>query len=186
MVQDCLGIASAIFDSDHGNFGPPPSGILSRTVAPGVQCGISDSPCFTSNESKGNINNKSSSFQSGIVVSLVGRATFPCVCEVTKASASLFADESSCIVDQQIRWQSLYMVILGKHMLLAEPEKGGCGGNRRIVTSCLLSCVSVDKDKIGASTSSSPARWLILNHASIHPNSPGVFTTMKKKKKKIH
>ena len=113
--------------------------------------------------------------QPGSVVGLVGRAAFPCVCEVSKDSSTLFTDKGACVVAEGIKWQSLYLVILGKYMILAEPEKGGSGGNGRVVSSCRLSCLRAEKDDPPAGESASPARRLLLSFASSSPTSPGVF-----------
>ena len=61
----------------------------------------------------------------GDVVDLVGRVAFPCVCEVNEASHFLFTDQRACVVADGVRWQSLYLVFLGRYMLLAEPVKQG-------------------------------------------------------------
>jgi hypothetical protein len=62
---------------------------------------------------------------SGSIVSLVGHAAFPCVCEVPDVSASLFSGTEASLVAAGVKWQSLYLVILGRFMILAEPEKEG-------------------------------------------------------------
>jgi len=120
-------------------------------------------------------NNDSPSLNTGAVVSLVGRAAFPCVCEVTHESSSLFTDESSSVIAEGVKWQSLYLVMMGRYLLLAEPERRGCGGNGRVVTSCLLSCLSTEKDD-PSTVHSSPARRLIITHTSFDSTPPGVFT----------
>jgi hypothetical protein len=61
----------------------------------------------------------------GAVVGLVGRVAFPCVCEVSNLSATLFTDQRACVVADGVKWQSLYLVFLGRYMLLAEPVKQG-------------------------------------------------------------
>jgi len=61
----------------------------------------------------------------GAVVGLVGRVAFPCVCEVSKPSENLFTDQRACVVADGVKWQSLYLVFLGRYMLLAEPVKQG-------------------------------------------------------------
>ncbi len=61
----------------------------------------------------------------GDVVDLVGKVAFPCVCEVNKASQSLFTDQRACVVADGVRWQSLYLVFYNSHMLLVEPVKQG-------------------------------------------------------------
>ncbi len=113
--------------------------------------------------------------QPGSVVGLVGRAAFPCVCEVSPESSSLFTDKGACVVAEGVKWQSLYLVILGKYMILAEPEKGGSGGNGRVVSSCRLACLRAEKDDPPAEESASPARRLLLLFASSSPTVPGVF-----------
>jgi hypothetical protein len=59
----------------------------------------------------------------GTVVSLVGHTAFPCVCEVPPSSAPLFSEAGAKVVSQGITWQSLYLVILGRNLVLAEPER---------------------------------------------------------------
>merc|ERR1711983_307823 len=59
-------------------------------------------------------------------------------------------------------------------MILAEPEKQGYGGNGKIVTSCQLSCLSVERDKPTVIHTSS-ARRLILLCTSFSKKPPGVF-----------
>jgi len=58
----------------------------------------------------------------GRVVSLVGHTAFPCVCEVPPSSAPLFSPAGAKVVSQGITWQSLYLVLLGRNFVLAEPE----------------------------------------------------------------
>ena len=64
----------------------------------------------------------------GTMISLVGHIAFPCVCEVPPSCAPLFSEAGAKTVSQGITWQSLYLVILGYNLILAEPE-------RRYVTS---------------------------------------------------
>jgi len=59
----------------------------------------------------------------GTIVTLVGRSAFPCVCEVAAESANLFKDATSSVVADGVKWQSLYLVAIGRYMVLAEPEK---------------------------------------------------------------
>lgn len=73
---------------------------------------------------------------SGSVVGLVGRTAIPCVCEVPEASASLLTDEAASVVSDGVKWQSLYLVFLGRYMILAEPERGGYVGSNHH-SSCL-------------------------------------------------
>ena len=65
----------------------------------------------------------------GTVISLVGHIAFPCVCEVPPSCAPLFSEAGARTVSQGITWQSLYLVILGYNLVLAEPE-------RRYIISC--------------------------------------------------
>ena len=59
----------------------------------------------------------------GLSLSLVGHTAFPCVCEVPPSFAPLFSEAGAKVVSQGITWQSLYLVILGRNMVLAEPER---------------------------------------------------------------
>lgn len=63
--------------------------------------------------------------KSGSVVGLVGRTVIPCVCEVPETAAHLLTDETASVVSDGVKWQSLYLVFLGRNVILAEPEKGG-------------------------------------------------------------
>ena len=113
--------------------------------------------------------------QAGTVVGLIGRTAIPCVCEVPEASASLLTDDAASVVSDGVRWQSLYLVFLGRHMLLAEPERGGSGGNGRIVTACNLGRVSVKGDHSPQISNASPARRLLVSHVSTNATPPGLF-----------
>jgi len=59
----------------------------------------------------------------GSVVGLVGHTAIPCVCEVPPTCAPLFSEAGAKVVSEGVTWQSLYLVILGRHMLLVEPER---------------------------------------------------------------
>jgi len=61
----------------------------------------------------------------GSVVRLIGHAAFPCVCEVPDVNESLFTASEASLVAAGVKWQSLYLVFKGRHMILAEPEKDG-------------------------------------------------------------
>eukprot|EP00551_Chaetoceros_affinis_P004032 CAMPEP_0203678016 /NCGR_PEP_ID=MMETSP0090-20130426/30388_1 /ASSEMBLY_ACC=CAM_ASM_001088 /TAXON_ID=426623 /ORGANISM="Chaetoceros affinis, Strain CCMP159" /LENGTH=1215 /DNA_ID=CAMNT_0050545093 /DNA_START=1 /DNA_END=3648 /DNA_ORIENTATION=- len=115
--------------------------------------------------------------QTGAIVALVGRAAFPCVCEVSKESDSLFSDgEASAVVSDGIKWQSLWMVLMGKYMILAEPVKKDSGGNGRVITSSPLCCIAAEKDESAEILQSpSPARRLLLTHFSPDTKPPGLF-----------
>ena len=114
--------------------------------------------------------------QTGAIVALVGRAAFPCVCEVSKESDSLFSDGEASVVADGIKWQSLWMVLMGKYMILAEPVKKDSGGNGRVITSCPLCCIAAEKDgSAEILQSQSPARRLLLTHFSPDTKPPGLF-----------
>ena len=121
----------------------------------------------------------------GSIVGLVGRTTFPCVCEVAEECDSLFTDKGASVVAEGVKWQSIYLVLLGKYMILAEPEKGGSGGNGRVVTACRLSCLDVEKDNPPVIESASPARRLLLTHTSPNGIAPGVFNPQSSTNEKI-
>jgi hypothetical protein len=59
----------------------------------------------------------------GSTVVLVGRTAIPCVCEVPPSSASLFSAAGSKVISAGVTWQSLYLVLLGSHMILVEPDQ---------------------------------------------------------------
>jgi len=111
----------------------------------------------------------------GSIVGLVGRTAIPCVCEVSEVYASLLAEDAAIVMSDGVKWQSLYLVFLGRHMILAEPERGGSGGNGLIVTACSLSKVAVEADRIPQVASFSPARRLLVSHFSMDDKPPGLF-----------
>ena len=110
----------------------------------------------------------------GSVVGLVGKATFPCVCEVSPSFSSLFSGRT-CISNDGIQWQSLYLVVVGKWAVLAEPERGGTGGEGRVITVCKLACLAIKKDTSTPANNSSPARRLLVAHSSLDPRPPSLF-----------
>ena len=62
-----------------------------------------------------------SDYKAGSIVSLVGKAAYPCVCEVKEENDSLFrGGGGSYVVSDGIKWQSVYLVISDSHMMLAE------------------------------------------------------------------
>ncbi|CAJ1966712.1 unnamed protein product [Cylindrotheca closterium] len=109
----------------------------------------------------------------GSVVSLVGRTAFPCVCEVPPACAPLFSAEGAKVVSQGITWQSLYLVVLGWNLVLAEPERKS-SGNGRVVMVCRLENLSVGVDT-GEFPQSTAARRLIVSHDGQDETPPGLF-----------
>lgn len=110
----------------------------------------------------------------GSAVGLVGKAAFPCVCEVSGASSNLFTGRT-CISNEGIRWQSLYLVVIGRWAVLAEPGHSGTGGEGRVITSCRLACLAVKKDISASVNSRTPARRLLVGHASLDPRPPSLF-----------
>jgi len=109
----------------------------------------------------------------GSSIELIGRAAFPCVCEVSESQSSLFSSHGAT-VSEGVTWQSLYLVVVGKYMILAEPD-GSSEGNGRIVMSCRLSCLKVEKDKPVNANNGSTACRLMLSYASHDSNPPGIF-----------
>lgn len=110
----------------------------------------------------------------GSVVGLIGKAAFPCVCEVSSSFSNLFSGRT-CVLNEGIRWQSLYLVVVGKWAVLAEPERGGTGGEGRVITSCRLSCLTVRKDSTSLASNNTPARRLLVAHSSLDPRLPALF-----------
>jgi hypothetical protein len=110
----------------------------------------------------------------GSVVGLIGKAAFPCVCEVSSSFSNLFSGRT-CVLNEGIRWQSLYLVVVGKWAVLAEPERGGTGGEGRVITSCRLSCLTVRKDSTSLANNNTPARRLLVAHSSLDPRLPALF-----------
>eukprot|EP00554_Chaetoceros_debilis_P010999 CAMPEP_0194108562 /NCGR_PEP_ID=MMETSP0150-20130528/8226_1 /TAXON_ID=122233 /ORGANISM="Chaetoceros debilis, Strain MM31A-1" /LENGTH=1296 /DNA_ID=CAMNT_0038797289 /DNA_START=297 /DNA_END=4184 /DNA_ORIENTATION=- len=113
--------------------------------------------------------------QPNSIISLVGRGTFPCVCEVTNETESFFTDGNSLVVAEGLRWQSLYLVLLGKHMILTETVRGDSGSNGRVITSCPLSNIIVQNDDALDQQSASSARRLYLVHFSPELSPPRLF-----------
>ena len=110
----------------------------------------------------------------GSAVGLVGKAAFPCVCEVSSEFSSLFTGRT-CISNEGIQWQSLYLVVVGKWAVLAEPGHGGTGGEGRVITACRLACLAVKKDTSALANNKTPARRLLVAHASLDPRPPSLF-----------
>lgn len=115
----------------------------------------------------------------GSAVGLVGRAAFPCVIELTSpASSSLFTGRT-CISNEGIRWQSLYLVVLGKWAVFAEPGSDGTSaavGEGRVVASCKLACLSFRRDgSSAANDKTNSARRLLVSHTSLDPRPPPLF-----------
>ena len=109
----------------------------------------------------------------GSVLSLAGQAAFPCVCEVLPSFAPLFSAESTKTVSKGITWQSLYLVILGQTLVLAEPERS-IRGSGRIVMRCLLEDLELKKDNEDLSGATN-ARKLIVSHVGSNETPPGLF-----------
>jgi len=165
-----------------------------KTVSPSFTNLLFEEQTFSTSS-----NNNINSLQIGSVVTLVGRTAFPCVCEVSKESDPLFADKGRFVVAEGVKWQSLYLVLLnnsnsasntnshhgsdeGGYLVLAEPDTGSSGGNGRIVTSCRLSCINVDRDEQNSNgetkasdSGGSSARRLLLTLFSPVPTPPGIF-----------
>ena len=110
----------------------------------------------------------------GSAVGLIGKTAFPCVCEVSSTFSSLFTGRT-CISNEGIQWQSLYLVVVGKWAVLAEPGHGGTGGEGRVITACRLACLAVKKDTSALANNKTPARRLLLAHASLDPRPPSLF-----------
>jgi hypothetical protein len=144
--------------------------------------------CESSSSSSSERNNSESSYDSpsmatppeyGSVVGLVGRAAFPCVIEVSSpASSSLFTGRT-CISNEGMRWQSLYLVVMGKWAVFAEPGRDGtsaAGGEGRVVASCKLACLSLRRDaSLAASDVANAARRILVSHTSLDPRPPPLF-----------
>ena len=95
------------------------------SIQPQINFAMFDEPIMNKKNQKlaENPAQRSKSPVPGSVVSLIGRSAFPCVCEVAQAYTSLFKDANSSVVADGVKWQSLYMVVVGKRMILVEPEK---------------------------------------------------------------
>ncbi|KAL7541742.1 hypothetical protein ACHAXR_011634 [Thalassiosira sp. AJA248-18] len=117
---------------------------------------------------------KASAPTHGSAVGLVAHAAFPCVCEVSSTFASLFTGRT-CISNEGISWQSLYLVVVGKWAVLAEPADGGTGGEGRVITACRLACLAVKRDSSALVNNKTPARRLLVAHASLDPRPPSLF-----------
>jgi hypothetical protein len=109
----------------------------------------------------------------GSSVGLVEKAAFPCVCEVSSASSVLFTGRT-CITNEGVRWQSLYLVVVGRWVVLAEPGHSSTGGEGRVITSCRLACLAIKKDTSSVN-GRTPARRLLMSHASLDPRPPSLF-----------
>ena len=117
-----------------------------------------------------------SDYKEGSIVSLVGKAAYPCVCEVKEENDSLFqCGGGSYVVSDGIKWQSVYLVISDSHMMLADAVEGDSGGNGRVVISTALSHLVAVYDETLKGNSASPARRLFLTHISTEPKPPSLF-----------
>ena len=109
----------------------------------------------------------------GKLVSLVGHVALPCVCEVPPSCAPLFSAAGAKVVSQGITWQSLYLVMLHNHFVLVEPDRQS-RGDGKVVTSCPLERLSVEKDPDDARADTA-ARRLIVNYDGPDSTPPGLF-----------
>ena len=109
----------------------------------------------------------------GNIVNLVGHIALPCVCEVPPSCASLFSAAGAKVVSQGITWQSLYLVLFGRHLVLAEPDRRA-SGDGRVVSSCPMERISIAKDAADARADTA-ARRLIVSHDSVATKPPGLF-----------
>lgn len=109
----------------------------------------------------------------GNVVSLVGQVALPCVCEVLPSCAPLFSAAGAKVVSQGITWQSLYLVLIDRYLVLAEPDRDS-SGDGRVVTRCPLERISIEKDPPDARTDTA-ARRLMVSHKSHATKPPGLF-----------
>jgi len=76
-------------------------------------------------------------------------------------------------VSQGITWQSLYLVILGWNLVLAEPERKS-SGNGRVVMVCRLENLNIGLDTEDFPPSTA-ARRLIVSHDGRDETPPGLF-----------
>lgn len=111
----------------------------------------------------------------GSVVGLVGRTAIPCVCEVPASCLDLLSDNNASVVSNGVKWLSLYLVFLGRFMILAEPERKGLGGNGRVITAAHLTRLDCERDALPPAGNSSPARRLLVTHHSLDSQAPGLF-----------
>lgn len=109
----------------------------------------------------------------GEVVGLVGQVALPCVCEVPPSCAPLFSAAGAKVVSQGITWQSLYLVLLGRHFVLVEPDRHSTGSGR-VVTRCRLERISLEKDSANARADTS-ARRLVVTYEGPDATPPGLF-----------
>jgi len=116
----------------------------------------------------------------GSVVGLVGRTAIPCVCEVPASCLALLSDKTASVVSDGVKWLSLYLVFLGRFMILAEPERKGSGGNGRVITAAFLTRIECERDVLPPAGSSSPARRLLVSHHSLDSSPPGLFIAEEK------
>lgn len=109
----------------------------------------------------------------GKIVSLVGHVALPCVCEVPPSCAPLFSAAGARVVSQGITWQSLYLVMLNHHFVLVEPDRQS-RGDGRVVTSCPLERLLVERDPDDARADTA-ARRLIVTYDGSDTSPPGLF-----------
>jgi hypothetical protein len=138
-------------------------------ISPGLAMALRDEGDSSDSSKKSSV-----APEHGSIVGLVGKAAFPCVCEVTPVFSSLFTGRT-CVSNEGVQWQSLYLVVIGKFAVLAEPERSGSGGEGRVITACKLSCLSVKKDTTVLPNNNTPARRLLLQHSSLDREAPPLF-----------
>lgn len=123
------------------------------------------------------IENSNDDIKPGSITNLSRMKAFPCVCEVPPSMAPLFSKEGAKVVSQGITWQSLYLTIVDKSLVLVEPERSS--GKGRVVTFCRLEDLTLDKDPDDARVDTA-ARRLILIFESPDLKPPGMFRFQKK------
>ncbi len=145
-------------------------------------CPLSDKFCsllfgedFSSNPNQNSNSTSSQAPKPGDVVKLVGRKPFPCVCEINEESESLVTNKDACVIADGVKWQSLYLVMLNKNMILTEPVKGDSGGYGRVVTCCPLSCLMAESYDTKEDDQTAPPRRLLLTYFSPERQVPGLF-----------
>jgi hypothetical protein len=115
--------------------------------------------------------------QSGDVIKLVERKPFPCVCEITKENEALIMNGGTCIIADGVKWQSLYLLIMNDHLILAEPVRGESVGYGRVVTMC--PSLSIVAELYGIQDKESSAQRVLLTHLSVKKDIPGLFSAEK-------
>lgn len=108
------------------------------------------------------------------VVELCGRSAIPCVYEVPHVVAHYFLDDVSRVELDGITWQSLYIIFIGNFLVFVQPIPNDTDGKGRVIASCTLERIMVERDQT-IPDDGSPARRLSITHKWFDKTPPPLF-----------